>query len=499
MKSRKCFTSVAALGAAVFALQPIDGSAEKAQSQLQAHSASECPHCRQSLSNAFVEVAKNSRPAVVHIRAEINHARNGSRGFEGFSDPSNPFEQFQEELFQRFFGFPPGAEGRQDQNVPIGTGSGVIVSSDGYIVTNHHVVKDATKIVVERYEDGGIEHEAQLIGCDTNTDIAILKIQAKDLPYLEFADSDAAQVAQWVIAIGHPFKLRDSVTTGVISALHRGNLQISKLEDFIQTDAVINPGNSGGPLMDLDGKIIGVNTAILSRSGGHMGVGFAVPSNIVKMVYEQVKQNGCVDRAFLGVQIQDLNEDLCEGFRLKRGTTGALIAEVVENSPANRAGLESGDVVIEFNGAPVKTAQQLHTSVGKLPAGTKCTMTILRSGRRAKINLTLGSKTPDVSQEGDAIHKLGLLVEQVTPENAHKFNMKSEDKGVVITKVNPHSIAAMAGWRVGTLIMVVNGKKIQTVADFKEALEATPKNDRLVLLLNYRGRASFCSIPHPLA
>ena len=456
-----------------------------------------CPECGNSLSNAFIQVASKGRPAVVHIRGEMGGQV--AKPYEEYSQaPSSPYEQFQDELFQRFFGSPggdrPGAKrGPQGQS----HGSGFIVSSDGYIVTNFHVVKDATRVVVEKYGEVEQEFEATVVGCDPKTDLAILKIDAVDLPFTKFADSDNLQVGQWTIAIGHPFKLRDTVTAGVISAMHRGDLQISQLEDFIQTDTAINPGSSGGPLFNLDGEVIGVNTAILSRSGGNIGVGFAVPSNVAKMVFEQIKINGAVDRGFLGVQIQDLSEDLAAGFKMKKGSTGALIAEVVPGSCAEVSGLQSGDVVIEFEGKEIKGAKQLYQSIGKIPAGTICKMKVIRSGKSKMISITLGSKEVEEVQEGDIVHRLGLLVEQITPENAHKFNAKSDDKGVVITRVLPGSIASIMGWTQGSVILVINGEKVSSVGDVKRIIEKANPKDRLVFLMNFNGKASFYSVPHP--
>ncbi len=455
-----------------------------------------CPECGKSLSNAFVQVAKNGRPSVVHIRGEMGGQSAGN--YQEYAAPSNPFEQFQDELFQRFFGA-PGADKRSGPRPPQGQshGSGFIVSSDGYIVTNHHVVKDATRIVVEKYDEVEKEFEAVLVGCDPKTDLAVLKIEATDLPFATFGDSDNLEAGQWTIAIGHPFKLRDTVTAGVISAMHRGDLKISQLEDFIQTDTAINPGSSGGPLFNLDGKVIGVNTAILSRSGGNIGVGFAVPSNVAKMVFEQIKDKGAVDRGFLGVQIQDLSEDLVAGFKLKKGTTGALIAEVVPGSCAEIAGLEAGDVVIEFNGADIKGAKQLYNSIGRIAAGDQCKMKVLRNGKAKMIAIVLGSKSIEIVQEGDVVHRLGVIIEQLTPETAHKYNAKTDEKGVVITRVIPGSVAAMMGWSEGAIILVVNGENVQSVGDVKRIIEKSSVKDRIVFLMHYNGRASFHSVPHP--
>lgn len=455
-----------------------------------------CTECGKGLSSAFIDVAKTGRPAVVHIRGEMGG--HSAAPMEEYSQsPSNPFEQFQEELFQRFFGSPQERRGAPRGPQGESHGSGFIVTADGYIVTNHHVIKDASRIIVEKYDEVEKEFEATLVGCDPKTDLAILKIEATDLPYVEFADSDDLQVGQWSIAIGHPFKLRDSVTAGVISAMHRGDLKISQLEDFIQTDTPINPGSSGGPLFNLEGKVIGVNTAILSRSGGNIGVGFAVPSNIAKMVFEQIKAKGSVDRGFLGVQIQDLSEDLVSGFKLKKGTTGALIAEVVPGSCAEVAGLAPGDVVIEFNGNEIKGAKQLYNSIGKIAAGDECKLRVLRNGKVRNISLVLGSKSLESVQEGDVIHRLGIIVEQLTPENAHKYSAKTDDKGVVITRVLPGTIAAMMGWSEGAIILVVNGENVNSVGDVKRIIENANTKDRIVFLMHYHGRASFHSVPHP--
>lgn len=456
----------------------------------------QCDKCAMSLSQAFITVARECRPAVVHIHSEVGPNFQGGSAFQ--MDSLSPFEEFQEELFNRFFGTPGGSRGapRPQQ---ASDGSGFIVSSDGYIVTNHHVVKDATRITVEKFDEVNREYTAKLVGCDPKTDIAVLKIEATNLPYLEFADSDEIEAGQWTMAIGHPFRLRDSVTAGVISATHRGDLQISQLEDFIQTDTSINPGNSGGPLLDLSGRVIGVNTAILSKTGGSIGVGFAVPSNIVSMVFEQIRQKGAVDRAFLGVQIQDLNDDLCVGFKLKKGTTGALIAEVVDDSAAQKAGLKAGDIVTQFNGAQIKSSKQLYTTLGKLSSGSICKMVVLREGKEVKLEILLGSRETETSQAGDIIHKLGITVEQITPENAHKYGVKTDEQGLVITKVMPQSVAAMIGWAPGSIIMVVNGEKISNVKDLKRVLDAANPKDRVVFLMHQKGRASFYSVPHPLS
>ncbi len=450
-------------------------------------------------SQGFVNVAKHCREAVVHIRVETGPS--SYKGHKDLKDPSsqlNPFEQFQEQLFNQFF----GSQGHRSRETPpqISNGSGFIVDPAGYIITNYHVIKDGNTIIVERY--GKIEQEyiAELVGYDPHSDLAVLKIEAEDLPSLEFGDSDQIEVGQWTVAIGHPFKLRHSVTAGVISATHRGDLQISKLEDFIQTDTAINPGNSGGPLLSLRGKVIGVNTAILSKGGGSIGVGFAVPSNICKIIYEQIKEKGSFDRAFLGVQIQDLSDDLKEGFKIDKNISGAIITDVVKNSPAAHAGILPGDVVISFNKMPINGATHLQTQVAKLPSGESCNLQIIRDGKEKKITITLGSQNKGViSSSGNVLDKLGISVDEVRADNANKYGLRSTEKGVVITEILPNSTAARLGWKEGSLILVINGTKIESVEHLKELIESSEKDGRLVVLMNHQGRATFQSIPHPYA
>ncbi|OGN61331.1 MAG: hypothetical protein A3F09_00775 [Chlamydiae bacterium RIFCSPHIGHO2_12_FULL_49_11] len=455
-----------------------------------------CEHCAMSLSRAFIAVAKKTRPSVVHIRAEMGQTANGFQ----FNDPNSPFEQFQDELFHKFFGFPsPQERAPHDTPRQVASGSGFLVSPDGYIVTNYHVVKDATKIVIERYEEENIELEAQLIGIDPNTDIAVLKIAGENFPCLEFGDSDEVQVGEWMLAIGHPFRLRDSVSAGVVSATHRGNLQISQLEDFIQTDASVNPGHSGGPLLNLSSKVVGVNTAILTQSGASHGVSFSVPSNIARMVYEQIRENGSVDRAFLGAYIQDLDENLIEAFHLKKGTSGALIAEIMTDSAAERGGLLRGDIVTHINGQPIRSGKALRLAIMKLPSGSLCKISLLREGKSLQLEVKLGTQAKQVSIEGDAIFRLGITVEQLTPENTHKYRLKTDDQGLVITKVVPNSIAAIAGWHVNDVILVVNGQKMLTIDNLKAVLEKSVSNEKLVFLIHHTqsGRAGFHGVPHP--
>lgn len=450
---------------------------------------SSCAHCGNGLSNAFVNVVKQSREAVVYIETKYSRPSGRERAID-------PYEQFQGDLLEKFF----GGSGRPERRrkAPHGSGTGFIVSSDGYIVTNHHVIKDATEIIVEKYgDDGEKEYKATLVGCDPRTDIAVIKIEEKELPYLEFANSDEIEQGQWIVAIGHPLRLRDSVTAGVVSAKHRMNLQISQLEDFVQTDASLNPGSSGSPLLNLRGEVIAVNTAIIPPSSQNMGVGFSVPSNIAKMVYEHVKITGTVNRGFLGVSLQDLNEDLIEGFGYKKGTKGSLITSVAKDSAGEIAGLCPGDLVVSFNGNNIKNSSTFQMAVGKLPAGEACNLTVLRNNKQVKLKVTLGSSMPEKSEEGDIIHKLGVIVEEITESSAQKYHLKSGENGVVIKEIVEGSLAHRSGWKAGSVIMVVNGDKINNVEDLSKALKKTESGKKLVALLNHKGAALFTSITTP--
>jgi len=446
-----------------------------------------CEHCGNGLSNAFVNVVKKCRSSVVYIETKQKQATSEFGGID-------PMDPFQNDLLERFFGG-RRREFRNEAPEVQGSGTGFIVSEDGYIVTNYHVVKDASEIKVEIYGDSvEKEYKAELIGYDHQTDIAILHIDEKDLPYLEFADSDKIEPGQWIVAIGHPLRLRDSVTAGVISAKHRMNLQITELGDFVQTDASLNPGSSGSPLLDLEGKVVAVNTAIIPPTGKNMGVGFSVPSNIAQMVYDQVKTSGVVSRGFLGVNIQDLTSDLAEGFGLKKGTKGALISEVAEGSAGEKAGLQTADVVIAFNGESIKDASSFATFVGRLPSGNKSTLTIYRAGKKMDIDVVLGSKMKDVSIQGDSIHKLGVIVEELTDITKQKYQLKASDSGVLIKEVIPGSLAHRAGWKVDSVIMAVNGEKVQSIADLCKALEKSKDGKKVVALLSFKGHALYSSI-----
>ena len=427
------------------------------------------------LSEAFSYVAEKAAPAVVYIETE-----------KVVSIPRNifPFDFFGDEFFKRFFSIP---KYRQR-----GAGSGFIISSDGYIVTNNHVIQGAQKITVKLVD--GRTFKAKIVGTDPFSDIALLKINTNNLPVLKLGNSDLIKVGEWVIAIGNPFGFSHTVTVGVVSAKGRSGIGISDIEDFIQTDAAINPGNSGGPLLNLKGEVIGMNTAIFTRSGGYMGIGFAIPSNIVKTVVEQLKTKGKVERGFLGVYIQDLTPALAKELGLKV-KEGALITQVMPDSPAEKAGLKEKDVIISYNGKPVKNASDLKNYVLLTKPGTKVILKIIRNGKEMQLKVKIGNprkglfvSKAEFKNLQEFLENLGLVVDNITPEIAKKLGL-STTRGVIITEVFPETPADYAGLTPGLIIDEVNRKKIKNLREFYQALRPSLKTKKVLLgIKTRRGR-----------
>lgn len=423
-----------------------------------------------SFSSPFIEVAKNCTPAVVFIRAEG-------------SPETESQEMFNDDFFYRFFGGPSKGKQRPPQ---ISQGSGFIVSSDGYIMTNIHVVRGAKKITVYLQDGQNRQVEATLVGGDRHTDIAVIKIEesyGKNFPHIQLANSDDVEVGEWVVAIGNPFQLEASVSTGIISAKGRQNLQITDYEDFIQTDAAINPGNSGGPLINLNKKVIGMNTAIVSQSGGNMGIGFAIPSNILINIQNQIVENGTVTRGFLGVSLQPIDQDLAKAFGLN-STQGALVVDIVKDSPAEKAGLKQGDIIIELNGNHVKGPSGLRNDIVLLPPETKVNLTVNRNGKKIRLGVTLGTFGQNTFVSSiTSTKKLGFTVDNLTNENIRKYKLDPEDHGVVITEVETDSPASQAQLQPGYLVLAVNHKKVTNVKEFENALTSVSKGDHILLLV----------------
>lgn len=441
-----------------------------------------------STSKAFTAVAKKAIPAVVFIKAT---GTANEQDLLGADVNQNPFEYFGDDFLNRFFGMPPKGRGPSQQMPQLSQGSGFIVSPDGYVMTNAHVVKGADNITVVLND--GTELPATSIGTDPHTDIAVIKVEEKDLPYVELGDSDAMEIGEWVIAIGSPFQLEASLTVGVISAKGRQNLKITKLEDFIQTDAAINPGNSGGPLLNLDSEVIGINTAIVSRSGGYMGIGFAIPSNIAKNIMHQIIENGTVVRGFLGVSLQPVDKDIAEAFNLEKAE-GALVAEIVKDSPADKEGLKQGDIILEFNGTTVKSPGQLQKSISFMEPGTKVDLKINRKGQIINLKIKLGKSSDSIFASAGVVQQLGLEVENLSQEMAKKLGYSENEEAVVITRIKPGTPAAQAGLRPGFLLLAINHKKIKTVSDFNDAINDSQNKKRVLLLARQGHVTRFYSI-----
>ncbi len=388
-----------------------------------------------------------------------------------------PVEQnplLQDPFFRFFFGLPRPPREREFQSL----GSGVIVdAAKGYILTNHHVIDKAQEITVTLRDRR--RFQAKVVGSDPATDVALIQIEAEDLTALEMADSDRLRVGDFVVAIGNPFGLGQTVTSGIVSALGRSGLGIEGYEDFIQTDASINPGNSGGALVDLDGKLVGINTAIVAPSGGNVGIGFAIPVNMARDIMEQLIEHGEVRRGRLGVYVQDLTPELAQAFGIKH-QEGAVVTQVAEDSPADRAGLEPGDVIVAVNDKPVRDAADLRNRIGLLRLGQRVRLTVIRNGEKRRLVAVI-SAPKKVALEGERISPLlsGALFAQVEDDN--------RPPGVVVEKVRPRSPAWRAGLRPGDLILSVNRIPVHDLEDLKRAAQRSRRG----LLLNIqRGEAA---------
>ncbi|NDD57891.1 MAG: DegQ family serine endoprotease [Chlamydiae bacterium] len=442
----------------------------------------ECVCSPKQISKFFTDVAKKSMPAVVFIKVQSTAEDNNASPFGYGSDP------FGDDLFQRFFGIQPQQPQPKQQ---MSQGSGFIVSPDGYIMTNAHVIKGADKITVVLND--GRELDASLVGSDPHTDIAVVKIDGKNLPFVNLGDSDEMEIGEWVVAIGSPFQLEASLTVGVISAKGRQNLRITDLEDFIQTDAAINPGNSGGPLLNLDSEVIGINTAIVSRSGGYMGIGFAIPSNMAKNIMNQIINNGVVTRGFLGVSLQPVDKDIADAFNLPKAE-GVLVSDVSKDSPADKAGVKQGDIILEYNGNTIKSIGGFRNEISMMKPGSVVKLTINRKGKMVMVPVTLGSASDSLATTGGISQKLGIEVDQLNPDVAQQLGYPKEEVGVFITKVKPGSAASMAGIRPGFIILAINHKKVTTVAEFNEVMAEVGNKNRVLILVKQGAMTRFYSI-----
>jgi serine protease Do len=408
--------------------------------------------------NSFAPIVKKVAPSVVKVFVTMKGA-------------SNPLANSDMDFFRRFFGengLNQMDPGRLHAPTEHGLGSGVIVSPDGYILTNNHVVNNASEIQVALND--GRQFTAKVIGSDPKTDVALIRIKADNLPALTLADSDKIEVGDVVLAIGNPFGIGQTVTKGIVSAKDRttsGDMD----EDFIQTDAAINPGNSGGALVDTEGRLVGINSAILTHSGGNQGIGFAVPSNLCRWVMDSLVKNGRVERGLLGVMIQNLTPDLATAFKLDR-TTGALVGDVTPGSPADKAGLKSGDVITQYNGQPIEDASQLKLRVAESTPGTKVQLGVNRNGETKTFDVTLGNLPENQmakadAQSGNAKSEAlaGVGVADLDQNTRAELNIPAQVQGAVITEVAPDSAAYQAGLRTGDVITELNHQPVKNAQD----------------------------------
>ncbi len=440
---------------------------------------------------SFSSVVKSVAPSVVKITTSTKAKRMAGQtgSFPGFEHP----------MFRDFFGGRvPEIQAPPQQ----GLGSGVIISADGYVATNNHVIQGADEVIVAL--DDGRELKARVVGRDPQTDIAVIKVEARDLPAITFADSTKIEVGDRVLAIGNPFGIGETVTTGIVSAKGRRPGLGLDYEDFIQTDAAINPGNSGGALVDVQGRLVGINTAILSRSGGFQGVGLAVPSNLVSQVADGLVKHGKVARGYLGVGPQDLTPTLAESLGLK-GKRGAVVADVVPDSPAAKAGLKNGDVITAVNGEPVEDANRLTFAIGAIAPGTKFDLEVVRDGDTREITVTAAERPSNLARARDgrgprggdeelAANDEGVLngvaVDDLNPQVRGRLNLPERLKGAIVTHVEADSAAARAGIRAGDVILEINRRQVTSASD---AVELSRKaEDRKTLLRVFsRGTTRF--------
>tara|TARA_B100000003_G_scaffold9369_2_gene8079 strand:+ start:278 stop:1666 length:1389 start_codon:yes stop_codon:yes gene_type:complete len=432
----------------------------------------------------FSDLAEDASPAVVNITSTRTVSQRNSYG-RGFGDPRY------DEFFERFFGQQPRPSVPRENSRPVvSTGSGFIISSDGYLLTNNHVVEDADEVKVSLGDRR--EYKAEIIGTDPRSDVAVLKIDAENLPTLKIGKSEKLRVGEWVVAIGSPFQLRFSVTSGIVSAKGRSipNGSDSTYVPFIQTDVAINPGNSGGPLFNLDGEVIGINSQIYTRSGGYMGVSFAIPIDYAMDVADQLRENGYVARGWLGVSIQEVTSELAEALGMEI-PKGALVSQIIEDSPAEKSGLKEEDVILFFDGEEIFYSSDLPLTVGSIRPESKVNAMILRDGKKKTVQVTVGElpKDPALAFENTQQNFLGLVV-----ENQANDNQRSSVEGVLVTSVDPDGIAYESGIRRGDIIYSLARTRIENVNEFKEVLSELDNQRRTTIGISRNGNKRILSL-----
>ncbi len=444
----------------------------------------------------FTGLVEAASPAVVNIstRQKIPEGRGANAmGMPDLDGLPPGIREFFERSIPQMPRSPRGGKQEQAQSL----GSGFIISPDGYILTNNHVVADADEIIV-RLSDRS-DHTAKLIGADPRTDVALLKIDAKDLPTLKLGNSDQLKVGEWVLAIGSPFGFDHSVTAGIVSAKGR-SLPNESYVPFIQTDVAINPGNSGGPLFNLKGEVVGINSQIFTRSGGFMGLSFAIPIDVAMNVANQLRADGKVSRGWLGVVIQEVDKDLAESFGLDR-PAGALVAQTLDDGPAAKSGIKVGDVILSVNGQKIEESADLPHLIGNLKPGAKADMEIIREGKRQNISVTVGDmpKDDDLASGGErgsdrASNRLGIAVANLTAEQKKTLDIQG---GVVINKLSGDGPAAAIGLRPGDVITHLNNQPIESASAFEKITSALPASRPISMRVVRDGRASFITFKRP--
>jgi len=437
-----------------------------------------CKYSHSSELLSLSELVKTLQPSVVNI-STTNVVKKRQAPFNSPFEspfgggPDDPFEDF----FKKFFEGGPQQEFRQQ-----GLGSGFIISKDGFIVTNNHVIEKANDI--EIILESGKKYQAQIIGKDPKTDLALLKIEPEeDLPAISFGRSDVLDIGDWVIAIGNPFGLGHTVTAGIVSAKGR-SLGLGSYDDFIQTDAAINPGNSGGPLFNLDGEVVGVNTAIFARA---QGIGFAIPAAIAVNIIDQLRSNGKVVRGWLGVLVQQITPEIAQSLGLQ-DTKGALVADITPDGPAEKAGIKRRDVIIGFDDTEINEMSQLPKSVAATPPGTKSEIILLREGKKKKIRVLLGqlpeiiAKKPKIEEKKDVENDLGLAVQEINPIIQKRLNLQ-DSQGVIIVNVRRASPAWNAGLRKADIIVEINKKEIKDIEEYKNIINKIKQDESLLFLV----------------
>ena len=445
----------------------------------------------------FTDIVVKTGPAVVNISTsqtvKTPHRRQIPHGLPQGPDGSPPLDDF----FRRFFGDPGRDDGDNEEFSNQSLGSGFIISADGYILTNDHVIKDADEIIVRL--NNRQEFKAKVVGSDARSDVALLKIDARNLPTVAIGDSSKLKVGEWVLAIGSPFDFDHSVTAGIVSALGR-SLPNENYVPFIQTDVAINPGNSGGPLFNMDGQVVGINSQIYSRTGGFMGLSFTIPIDLAMDVVDQLKNKGSVTRGWLGILIQDVTRDLAESFGMDR-PAGALVAQVLPDSPAEKAGIKVGDVVLEFNNTQIDDSASLPPIVGRLQVGEDVVVKILRDGKPKSVKIKIGKLPPEEDiklatreDEGTSDNRLGAVVKELTPEQ--RGTLERKKTGVYVEDVDSGPAQA-AGLRRGDIILMINNVDVKNVSHFQQLVKDLPKGKSVPMLVQRDSGPMFLALKIP--